>query len=237
MQIREFLYNHGVISFKKISSPEPVVEHIHQSIAEKLSAGRSVLWLLSGGSFIPVEVATAKKLSSHQNLDHLTVTLTDERYGPAGHPESNWQKLLTAGFSLTGARLKPILNGKGHYETVLEFRDFIAKTLASDVYKLACVGVGSDGHTLGVLKHSSVVDSSEQVVAYRGADFDRITTTLGTLKLLDEVVVYMVGKEKWSLIDQLADQSIPFDEQPAQALKQAKKVTVYNDYYDSLRSS
>lgn len=219
-----------MIIFRKISSPEPVVNHIHQTIDQKLSAGRKVLWLLSGGSFIPIQVEVAKRLSSQPNLKQLAVTLTDERYGPVGHPDSNWQKLLEAGFSLSGAQLHPVLEGSDIAQTTADFSGYLSSQLTTKGYKLACVGVGADGHTLGVIPGSLGFDSHELAVSYQAFDFQRITMTLGSLVHLDEAAVYMVGKEKWPLIDQLTDKSIPLDQQPAQALKQVKKLTIYNDY-------
>ena len=86
-----------MINFQKISDSSPVVEHLQRTIEAKLDAGLKIFWLLSGGSFMPIEVEVAQRLSDHPGLKHLSVTLTDERYGPDGHQDSNWQKLLDAG--------------------------------------------------------------------------------------------------------------------------------------------
>ena len=41
--------------------------------------------------------------------------LTDERYGPVGHPDSNWSQLLQKGFDLPQAKLVPVLTGRLFY--------------------------------------------------------------------------------------------------------------------------
>lgn len=175
------------------------------------------------------QVEIAKKLA-RLNLSNLTVSLTDERFGPPGHSNSNWQKLLDAGFSLPGANLVPILNGKDFAKTTKDFSDFIGNAFEINDYKIACVGVGSDGHTLGVLASSPGVSSNKLVVGYGGKDYERITLSLKSLESLDKVVVYMAGKQKQDVITQIIEQNLPFEKQPAQALKKSKRLIVYNDY-------
>lgn len=215
--------------FKKITSDKPVIDYLTHTITTHLKSGQEVLWLLSGGSYIDVQVSTSKKLSQI-DLSNLTVSLTDERYGAAGHADSNWRKLQDRGFKLNGAKLVPILKAKNPEQTKDEYAGFINTELHSAGYKLGCVGVGEDGHTLGVLCNSPVVASKELVEMYQGPDFKRITLTLGSLGLLDEVVVYMVGKEKKDIIDQIADGGLDLSTQPAQMLNRLKKVIIFNDY-------
>lgn len=217
------------IEYFKVSTSEPVIAYLTLHISQPLAEGKKVLWLLSGGSYIETQVETAKKLA-HLDLSNLTVSLTDERFGPPGHKDSNWQKLLATGFSLPGANLVPVLKGKDFTETTLEFSDFIKSSFEKNDYKIACVGVGADGHTLGVLVNSPGVDSPELVVGYEGKDFKRITLSLRSLEWLDEVLVYMFGQQKQALISQIAKQNLPSRRQPAQALKKSKRLIVYNDY-------
>lgn len=217
------------IKFKKIPSTEPLVDYVSAEITTRLNKGQKILWLLSGGSFINAQVAIANKLSGF-DCSKLTVSLTDERYRPVGHPDSNWQKLLVQGFRLKSAKLEPVLRGKSFNKTTKDFSDFLSKELYEADYKIACVGVGVDGHTLGVLRNSPVVNSKGIAVGYEATDFKRITMTLGSLSMLDEITVSMFGVEKHKLINQLANENIDLANQPAQILKQLKKVTVYNDY-------
>lgn len=215
--------------FKKVENPAPLIDYLSETIGAQLKLGREVLWLLSGGSSVPYQVEVARALKNQQ-LSGLTAALTDERHGPVGHPESNWQKLLDAGFELPGAKLYPILQGKDIGETANDFANFIAVQLTTPSYKLACIGIGADGHCLGVLCNSEVVHAKDQVIAYQGADFPRITMSLDSLKLLDEGVAYMVGEPKHPILNQLANEALSLERQPAQALKKIKKMTVYNDY-------
>ena len=56
-----------------------------------------------------------------------------------------------------------------------------------------------------------------------------MTTTPAALARLDEAVVYALGESKWPVIDQLED-DLPLNDQPAQALKQIPKLTIFNDH-------
>src|SRR6266566_4768573 len=96
--------------YLQIQNHEPVVAHCTAVLRQQLQAGKRVLWLVSGGSVIPVAVAVAQKFTGIP-VGKLTVSLTDERPGPVGHPDSNWLGLQQAGLQLPGATLRPILTG------------------------------------------------------------------------------------------------------------------------------
>ena len=51
-----------------------------------------------------------------------------------------------------------------------------------------------------------------------------------TIKLLDEGFVYMIGENKWPVIDDLKEKDLPLDTQPAQILKQIPLLTIFSDY-------
>jgi len=93
-------------------------------IALALNAGKRVLWLVCGGSNIPVAVETMDAVRSRvgkEELSRLTVALTDERYGPVGHKDSNWEQLTERGFDFTGIATAPVLVGRSLDTTVSEY--------------------------------------------------------------------------------------------------------------------
>jgi 6-phosphogluconolactonase/glucosamine-6-phosphate isomerase/deaminase len=90
-------------------------------------------------------------------------------------------------------------------------------------------GIGSDGHTAGILPRSSAVDEMRLAHGYDGGTFKRITMTRPAITQLDEAVIYTMGKDKWPVLDQL-ENDVAIDEQPAQILKQVPKVTIFNDH-------
>src|SRR5258708_2139506 len=82
-------------------------ELLVNAILLPLQEQKTVLWLISGGSNIKIATAVMAKLIGNES--NLWVTLTDERYGKVGHPDSNWQQLLEAGFDPGHAKTYPIL--------------------------------------------------------------------------------------------------------------------------------
>ncbi len=222
----EARYNTRMV-FYKIAGIEPVAEFLAERLKDGLQKG-SVLWLVPGGSAIAVAAAASQQLSG-QDLSGLSVTLTDERYGPLDHLDSNWRQLREAGFRLPGANLVPVLAGEDRDFTTQQFAENLDRLLNSADYTLGFFGVGPDGHTAGILPGSPAVSSDEWAASYDAGNFERITITPKAIKRLNEVVVYGVGEPKWPIFDQLETEQ-PLDKQPAQALKTVAKLTIFNDY-------
>lgn len=215
------------LDFRKVTSEEPVVAYLASLLSKKLHAGQKVLWLVSGGSAIGVQAAVAQKLAGH-DLSKLTVTLADERFGPVGHTDSNWQKLQDTGFSLDGATLLPVLTGAGMEVTADQFAKNLANSYAKADFRLALLGLGPDGHTAGILPGTPATVAPGWAVAYHTSQFDRITMTAGAITKLDEVVMYAMGETKRIPLEDL-HKNLLLDEQPAQAIKAVAKVTIFND--------
>jgi len=216
-----------MIAFKRTKGDGVVADYLADVIVRHLSARRKVLWLIAGGSALDVAVKTAAKLKHHSY--ELTVSLTDERYGPVGHPDSNWRQLQEKGFSLPEARLLPVLIGKSLEETTADYGRLLNRELSAAGFAVALAGMGPDGHIFGIKPGSPAVRTDEQVVGYEWEDYRRITPTMNLINKLDEVIIYATGSEKHLQIDKL-DKTVPADEQPAQLLKELKRVTFFNDY-------
>lgn len=216
------------LEFRKITSGEPVARYLAGVISDRLKQGQSLIWLVPGGSAISIAAETSTLLADVP-VGKLTVTLTDERYGPPGHPDSNWEQLQQAGFTLPGAALLPVLSGGTMEESVAKMADVLANALELADYKLGFFGIGSDGHTAGVLPGSPAVDSPKLVAGYTSNPYHRITVTPLAISKLDEAVVYASGEAKWPVFDQM-ETFIPVMRQPAQVIKLIPKVTIFNDY-------
>jgi len=215
------------MNFHKITDVDIVAEHIARSIRLNLAGGQKVIWLLSGGSTIPVACAAAELLRKDRLLG-LTVGQIDERFGDIGHPDSNWRQLMSAGFNLPRAKLQPVLTGKDIEETTGNYDRFISHVGSSGGYIIGLLGIGADGHTAGILPGSPVLSSDKNVDYYLSSDFQRITLTRRGLELLDEAAVYAAGDSKKTTLENLTKE-IGWDEQPAQLLKEIARVDVYND--------
>lgn len=220
-----------VIEYFKVTSSDPVATHLTSVIKKHLQNGEKVLWILSGGSSIKIAIDTANKLNIAKidSIGNLSISLADERYGQNGHLDSNWQQLLNAGLKIPGANLFPVLTGGDLGRTSRNFDNFIKNALAKNNFRIALVGIGADGHTLGIKPRSPAVNSVLHACSYEWDDYTRLTLTPVAIAKIDEIVAYAVGNEKHKALDDI-DRNISNDDLPANFLKSVRKLTVYNDY-------
>ncbi len=214
--------------FIKIDSTEPVTAYITEVITTALKAGKRVLWLLTGGSGMSICVDVSKRLRG-MDLHNLMVSLTDERFGPVGHIDSNWKQLVDMGFEVEGAQIMPVLIGADCAETTQSFADTLRQLFEQSEYKLGIFGMGADGHTAGIKPGSPALTSMELASSFKGEDFERITMTPTAICMLDEAVLCARGEEKHQQLKNL-EEVLPASEQPVQILKKVPKFTIFNDY-------
>lgn len=202
--------------------------HVATSLRQHLTQGEHVLWLLSGGSG---EAIALKAVAQLTNVDfsNLTVSLTDERYGPVGHPDENWQQLLDAGFLVPGATVYRPLQGDDRATTTTKFSAWLAEQLLAADYRLGIFGIGSDGHTGGIKPGTSAVTATEDATSFVGADFERITITFPVIRQLDEIVVQASGSEKAPIIRQLFEGGPSPNDLPSAILLETPNTTLYTD--------
>jgi 6-phosphogluconolactonase len=220
------------MQFYKIDSYQPVADYLAETLRTRLNNGEKVFWLLTGGSAISVAAAVSKQLTN-LSLDHLTVSLTDERFGEVGFADSNWQQLKVAGFSLPGAKLEPVLIGKDLPQTITHYDQILRSNLEKADFSIGLFGIGPDGHIAALYPHFPQLNEVKSfATSFNNSPKPpplRTTMTIPAITQLHEAVVYAMGKEKWPQIEKLA-QNLPVDEQPAQVLKALPKLTVYNDH-------
>lgn len=214
--------------FHNIDSVAEPAEFLADKINRALGEGRKILWLIPGGSAIAVAVA-ALKLLDRSNLNNLTATLTDERYGPVGHADSNSQQLQEAGFEPGRVNFLPVLDGKPPEATAFDFANQIQRNFETNDFKIGLFGIGADGHIAGIKPGSPAVTSLKPVEYFYGDDFKRITITPSVIARLDTAVVYAVGAEKHLQLDRLQTE-LSVAEQPAQILKSVADLTVFSDH-------
>lgn len=217
------------IRFIKIDSSDQVTDYISGKISSHLNEKQRVLWLIAGGSAMEIAVLAANALQKNANLNLLSITLTDERYGPVGHTDSNWRQLQDKGFKLKGATLLPVLIDQDFKTTAHAYSKFLNQEMKDADYSIALAGMGPDGHIFGIKPHSPAVNTKESVIAYDWDDYRRLTPTFNLINRLSEVVLFAIGSEKHPQLDMLKKDLNP-QYQPAQLLKQLAKVTIFNDY-------
>lgn len=217
--------------FQKVASKEEAEGILLDAIRKSLSDGSKVLWLLPGGSNIRISAAVFKLLTEDE-LSRITVTLTDERFGPIGHPHSNYFQLEQAGFDFSKVNATPILADKYDSldETVERFERTINDLFAESQIIIGQFGMGGDGHIAGIMPHSVASQEIERLaVGYKTDDFTRITMTFNAILMVDRAYLIAFGQSKLEALVSLRDKAIELNAQPAQILRQVNDVLVIND--------
>lgn len=195
-----------------------------------LYKGERVLWLLSGGSSLAIaNIVSKSKRLRDLDLSKLYISITDERYGPVGHADENWQHLLDSGFNMPGANLYRPLIGATIEETTAAFNNWLETQFTTANYKLGIFGLGTDGHTAGIKPNSTATESIDLATHYKADDFERITISFIAIKLLDEAVIQASGDSKQLIVRELTYDGYPMNERPSQILKKIPISTLYTN--------
>ncbi len=209
---------------------EDGIADLTQCLARKLSGNKKVLWLLSGGSNIPASIEVMNNVPADLS-QNLSVSLIDERYGDEGHADSNWTKLLAAGFDIKQGTLLPVLQSGLSFEKTLErFETIISDGRSGNQTVVAQLGIGEDGHVAGILPGSpAALEKTDLVSGYQSQPFLRLTATFPALKKMDVVYAFAFGGNKHTALSDLQTKKISPIKQPAQILKQIPQVRIYSD--------
>lgn len=209
---------------------ENAVNALCEKLTLELKQNKKVLWLVSGGSNVIAAKSVMDKVPDSLT-DNLTVGLIDERYGPLGHSDSNWQSLVTAGFNFKHATLLPALKKDLDFEqTCAAYESEIRLAIKNSGTVIGLLGMGSDGHIAGILPNSpAATDEHGLVCAYDAPPLKRLTLTFHALSFINHAYVFAFGDTKKDAINELLSANLPLNEQPAQFLKKLPEVYLYND--------
>ncbi|HET8575190.1 MAG TPA: 6-phosphogluconolactonase [Candidatus Paceibacterota bacterium] len=218
------------MEFVKETNQAKLSEILASALSSALREYGQVVWLVSGGSNIPLSVAAMQKISL-QASDRLVVMQADERYGHFEHPDSNWLQLLQAGFDGKRAKLIPILRKENLSieETARRYEQKISDEFRQAGFILGQFGIGPDGHIAGILPGSSATKETGLVAFYREPKFERITLSFAALRCVSAAFVFVFGKKKEAALKDLKEKELSLKEEPAQILKKISHATVYND--------
>ncbi len=214
------------MKFTKYSYDE-TVRRVADSITGALVCHATVSWLTSGGSNVQLQVDVMKAIRRRagNRLDRLTILPVDERYGASGYVDSNFQAMKQVGFDPGSAIWPDILEQNTDFDTtIFMYNELVAKALQSDVV-IATLGIGTDGHTAGILPHSPAVHATDLVIGY-AANYQRMTLTSIALKRITTAFVVAFGDSKRHVIDKLRLAKNEVDEMPAMLLYDVSDCTV-----------
>jgi len=213
-----------------------------QKIIEQEAKATKVFLLLSGGSAIEMYTQIFAFLPAELRLNGWTVGLVDERFGPAGHENSNEtllrdaqviQNFVSRGAEFIGMLLTSSTDGPTTARQI--------STMYQQLYEEAdqvfiWIGLGEDGHTAGWLPTQTLSEfqqlyNQQQAVVYyevnpQNSDnpfVQRLTMSLSVLEFADQVVMYAKGANKKVVLQKLVAGMPPANELPASVLLQSSQ--------------
>jgi 6-phosphogluconolactonase/glucosamine-6-phosphate isomerase/deaminase len=209
------------------------VADLTERLVRELASGKRVLWLVSGGSNIPVSVQIMDNIPAELRAK-LSVMLADERFGEVDHAESNWAQLLQAGFATEKVTALPVLQaGLDFEQTLARYIDSTQQAFADNEVVIAQLGIGDDGHIAGILPGSPAIAETKALVSgYQSTPFQRLTLTFPALRQVSVAYAFAFGNTKHQALTNLQTRSIPPRKQPAQILKQLSEAYVYSDQFE-----
>lgn len=191
-------------------------------------AQEKTLLLLSGGSSAELAVKSIRQLATEQQ-QNLTISLTDERFVPLGHADSNWQLLIDLGLPINNAKTLPVLFNPGTdiKSTGEVWKEGLQTALRQNTHVLAIFGIGADSHIAGLMPHSPLLQETHKIAGfYQADDWQRITITPGFFGRITSAVIYAKGKQKQGAIE-LLSQDLKVETHPDQLIKQTRDFTIY----------
>ncbi len=204
-------------------------------MASKLKSSLYVgptIWFVPGGSNIPLVVAIMERIDNEMSAN-LTIALTDERFGPYLHQDSNWTQLLDAGFDKKQAKvievIKKDVTDLG--QTISLYEHELKSAFENAISVIGQFGMGTDGHIAGIVPGSPADNDSlnSLVVGYVSQPFTRITLTFNGIRRINSAFLLAYGSDKHQQLDRLINQDLPLTEQPAQIIKEVRESYLYND--------
>lgn len=210
--------------------PETLAGVINQALAEH----QQVVWLLPGGSNVPISVA-AMRLVDEQLSSRLVLMQTDERFVALNSPDCNWHQLLQAGLEVKQAKAYPILadDATDLSQTVANYATTVQQQFEQAEAIIGQFGIGPDGHIAGILPGSPAVSDTALVAGYHTPQFTRVTLTPVALKRVTEALAFAFGDNKKTALQRLQDSSTPLDSLPSGILWQIPTSVVYNDQIEN----
>lgn len=218
------------MKFIKTPDAEAGVKEVIKRLQSELDKNQRVLMLLCGGSNIPHEVRVIKAVQKHKHAKNLALLFMDERYGPEGHADSNWQQFLDGRGDLSGVYALPVLRGLPLGETVNQYIKLTSVAFGAADVVIGLFGLGADGHTAGLLPQTPAArKSAAAVVAYQSPPFVRITMTYKVLKHVNVAYVFAFGGAKAGALKNLKLNQKSFSAMPSKLFHDLPEAYVYND--------
>jgi len=190
---------------KKFTTLEDAASALAIDIAENINEGISArghsLLAVSGGN-------TPKKVFNYlrkQKVDwnKVTITLTDERWVPNDHPESNEQLVMShlLNYLSNDISFVPLYGGQATLKDDIKFCESRLEKLSLP-FDAVYLGMGPDGHFASLFPGDETLDNSNSLcVAVEGTNsrLARISLTASAILNARKIYLLFSGEDKLSI--------------------------------------
>jgi 6-phosphogluconolactonase len=200
--------------------------------AESIAAADRFSVALSGGSTPRTLYHLLGEPPLRETIDWPRVHLFwgDERFVPAGHPDSNYRLAREAFISkvpIPSGNVHPIPTESGDPETAAaQYEETLRRFCATPPrFDLILLGLGADGHTASLFPGSPALDEHDHlVVATHVPKLDawRLTLTPPVLRGARHVVFLVSGSDKASILREVLEGPYDPHRLPAQLVRPEK---------------
>lgn len=216
----------------QVASTDEVAAGLMDAIRPRLRNGGKLLWLISGGSSIPVAVMVSKRLADETtDTTGLFATLVDDIYDTPDDEGHNWHRLMQEGFIMPqGGGIGIARASQQLKRDTAAFDQLLQQKLAWADSTIGQFGIGDDFHTGGIAPQSIAAREHDRLAvgyAYNGQE--KITITPGLIARLDVAFVNSLGEAKRPLVAHFLVSEVSPEIEPVQNLKTAHKTYLYSD--------
>lgn len=166
---------------------------------------------LSGGS---TPKAIYQALSSPKNrnrIDWTKVLLfwSDERNVPPNHQDSNYKMVMDANFSSLPLKKENIFRMKAENnleQNALDYEKLIQKHVLNESFDMVLLGMGDDGHVASLFPMTHGLNVHHRLVISNfipQKETWRMTLTFECINKAQHILLYVLGKEKQKMVEQV----------------------------------
>jgi len=230
------------INYIHTKNPQRKSANLLSSLLEK-NRVRPILLLLSGGSALSI----LNHVDTSALSKNITLSVLDERFSNDKAVNNFAQIMQTDFFDLVfsqGVHIISTIQLSPSQTTLHEAgkkfdRELrMWKEINPTGIVIATMGIGSDGHTAGLFPgiDKKNLDGTSWVCAYSvtpqvNQHTQRISVTYNFLRdYVDEALVYAVGKEKESLVENILAKNCHTKDVPACIFHEMKRITLISDH-------
>jgi 6-phosphogluconolactonase len=187
------------LDIRRFSQTEPFVNAVSDAVAgalaDVLAARPLAVLAVPGGRTARALLPRIAALPL--SWDRVTITLTDERWVPVDHPDSNEGLVRSLLKGPAAARLQGLFRDGTTPEEALP--ELIARMPTAD---LVLLGMGEDGHIASIFPNEAANRATAALAVVDRPDHRRVTMTPRALGAARRVVVAVTGVAKQAVVEQ-----------------------------------